>query len=119
MQTLKILGTAAAFSLLASGAALAQSAAFHAEAKLATPVSAPAEATISGVKWTCTADSCVGAADRYASLDNPVKECRKVAAELGPFVAYSSRGRVMSAGNVKACNTAVAAKAGGAVTAQK
>lgn len=118
MQSFRILGATAAFVLCASGAAFAQPAAFRAEAKLVTPVSAPAASTISGVNWTCSGDSCVGAAERYASLDNPVKECRKVAAELGPLVAYTTHGRVMSAGNLKACNTG-AAKAGAAQTAQK
>jgi hypothetical protein len=118
MQHFKLMGAIAAGAVLAGGAACAQPAAFRAEAKLATPVSAPATMTVSGLNWSCTGDTCVGVAE-HASLDNPVKECRKAAAALGPFIAYTTHGRELSAGTVKACNVAVAQKAGVAETAQK
>lgn len=118
MQHFNLMGVIAAGAVLVAGAASAQPAAFRAEAKLVTPVSAPATMTVSGVNWSCTGDTCVGTAD-HASLDNPVKECRKAAAALGSFNAYTTHGRELSAGTVKACNTAVAAKGGAGETAQK
>lgn len=119
MQSLKIFGAAAVFAVIASSSAVAAPAAFHAEATLAAPVSAPREAVISGVTWKCDGDKCVGAAERHASLDNPVRECRKVAAVVGPLAGYVTRGRVLSKGNVNACNTAAAARAGESAVAQK
>jgi hypothetical protein len=117
MQSLKISAVAAAFALMASGA-FAAPAAFKAEATLATPVSAPVEAVISGVTWKCDGDRCVGEAERHSSLDNPVRECKKVAAQVGPLAGYVTRGRELTGGGLKACNS-VAAKAGDAAMAQK
>jgi hypothetical protein len=119
MQSLKIFGAAAAFAVIASSSAFAAPGAFRAEATLAAPVSAPSEAVISGVTWKCEGDKCVGAAERYSSLDNPVRECRKVAAVVGPLAGYTTRGRVMTKGNVNACNSVAAAKAGDSAVAQK
>jgi hypothetical protein len=122
MQTLKISAVAAAFALLASGAFAAPSvatSAYRGEAKLATPVSAPSETVISGVTWKCDGDTCVGAAERHTTLDNPVRECKKVAAQMGPLAGYVTRGREVTGGNLKACNTAAAAKAGDSAVAQK
>ena len=118
MQNFKLLGAIAAGAVLVAGAACAQPAAFRAEAKLVTPVSAPATTTVAGVNWSCTGDTCLGVAD-HGSLDNPVRECRKAASALGPFSAYTTHGRVLSAGTVKACNTVVAEKAGVSEAAQK
>ena len=118
MQNFRMLAIAAA-AVFASGAAFAASPAFNGEATLATAVTAPVDATVSGVAWRCEADKCVGQADRYSSLDNPVKECRKVAAAVGPLVAYTTRGRTLSKGSLAACNANAVAKAGSAETAQK
>jgi hypothetical protein len=90
--------------------------AFHAEARLASAAGAPATATISDAAWRCDADACVGEA-AHRGLDNPVRECRKVAAVLGPLAAYETRGLKLDAGDLKACN--VAAAKGGDATATK
>jgi len=118
MQNFRMLAIAAA-AVFVSGAAFASPAAFRGEATLAKPVSAPVDTTVSGVAWHCEADKCVGQAERYSSLDNPVKECRKVAEAVGPLAAYASRGRVMTKGSLTACNANAANKAGDTVTAQK
>lgn len=118
MQSFRMLGAIAAGAVFVSGAAFAQSAAFRGDATLAKPLAAPVETTVNGVAWRCEADKCVGQADRYASLDTPMKECRKVAAAVGPFTAYAARGRVMTKGALGACNAALADKAA-VETAQK
>lgn len=119
MQKLTLFAAFAATAALAATAAAAAPGAFRAEAKLATAVSAPKDVTINGVAWHCEGDACVGAAERFATLDSPVRECKKVAAELGAFTAYSTRGRELSGGTLKVCNDAVAAKGGESVAAQK
>ena len=113
MQSLRIIGAACAFALTAAGGAYAQQAAFHGEARLAAPVAAPVTANVNGVTWTCTGDSCTGEAARYSSLDNPVRECKRVAAALGQLTAYQARGREVSGGSLKVCNSEATAKAGG------
>jgi hypothetical protein len=119
MQKLTLVAAFAATAALAAGSAAAATGAFHGEAKLANAVSAPKDVTINGVSWHCEGDTCVGEADRYLSLDLPVRECKRVAAELGAVTAYSSRGREITGGTLKVCNSAAAAKAGDAVAAQK
>jgi hypothetical protein len=118
MQNFRMLAIAAA-AVFASGTAFAAPSAFSGQATLAKPASAPVDATVSGVAWHCEADKCVGAAERYSSLDNPVKECRKVAEAVGPLTAYASRGRALSKGSLTACNANALAKGGPAETAQK
>ena len=118
MQTLKISALAAAFAMLASGASAAPGP-FHGEATLAAPVSAPTEAVVSGVTWKCEGDRCVGSAERYTSLDNSMRECKKVAAAIGPLASYAARGREVTGGSLRVCNTAAAAKAGESAAAQK
>ena len=119
MQLSSLAAAAAALFMSASlGAApaFAATGAFHAEAKLASAAGAPASATIANASWRCDAGACVGeAANR--SLDNPVRECRKVAAVLGPLSAYETHGLKLEAGDLKACN--VAAAKGGDATASK
>ena len=117
MQSFRIFAIAAA-AVFVSGSAFAAPVSFRGEATLAKPVSAPVDATVSGVAWHCEADKCVGQADRYVSLDSSVKECRKVADALGPLATYASRGHALTQGSLTACN-ANAAKSGAAVTAQK
>ena len=119
MQNFRMSAIAAA-AVFVSGAAFASPAAFNGQATLAKAVSAPVDANVSGVAWRCEADKCVGQAQRYSSLDNPVKECRKVAEALGSLTAYTTRGRTLSKGSLTACNANAVAKASGsAETAQK
>ncbi len=92
----------AAASLLVAGPAFA--AGFSASAKLAVPVSTPTATVVDGVEWTCEGDTCKGTAERRASLDSIIKECRKVSAALGPLAGYNSRGRALSERNVVICN---------------
>lgn len=105
MHSFKIAAAAAVLAIAAAGSALAQGpAAYSGRATLATPASTPVTATISGVSWSCNGADCVGAADRYATLDSVMKECRKVAAAVGPLAGFSTRGRNFSAGNLAICN---------------
>ena len=118
MQNFRMTAIAAA-AVFVSGAAFASPSVFSGQATLAKAVSAPVDATVSGVAWHCEADKCVGSAERYSSLDNPVRECRKVAEAVGPLSAYASRGRELSKGSLAACNANAQAKGGPAETAQK
>ena len=61
---------------------------------------------VDGVKWQCEGDKCVGKAERRASLDSYMKECRKVAAGLGKLTRFYSRGREMSQRDLDNCNRA-------------
>lgn len=119
MQNLRLLGAIAASAAFVAGGAFAATGAFHAEARLATPAAAPVSATVSDVSWRCDGEACVGSAANRSSLDSPMRECRKVAAALGPLSAYTTRGVTMSAGELKLCNVAAAAKAGDTGSAQK
>jgi hypothetical protein len=109
MHSLKILAASGALALTLSGAAAAQEA-FHGQAKLATPVSAPTKTVVNGVTWSCEGAACTGEAARYSTLDNPVRGCKRVAAELGPLTAFTARGRELTGGDLKACNSAAVAK---------
>jgi hypothetical protein len=102
-----IAAAAAAGGLLIAGNAFAAIGPFHAEAKLAGPA-ATATATIADASWSCQGDTCVGQADRRGSLDGPVRECKKVAAVLGPVAAYTTQGLKLQDGDLKVCNTAAA-----------
>lgn len=106
MQSFRMLSAIAAGAVLVSGAALAQAPGFRGEAKLVTPASAPREAVIAGVDWRCEGDACVGVAPRKANLDGLVRECRKVAAVVGPVASYKSGAYVADKGQLKACNRA-------------
>lgn len=118
MQNFRMLAIAAS-AVFVSGAAFAAPTVFNGQATLAKAAGAPVDATVSGVAWHCEADKCVGAAERYSSLDNPVKECRKVAEAVGPLSAYASRGRALSKGALAACNANAQAKGSAPETAQK
>jgi hypothetical protein len=95
------------FGLGAAAPAVAAGA-YHAEATLATAVASPTEKDVGGVKWTCEGDRCIGKAERYSSLDSYMKECRKVSAGLGKLTRFYSRGREMTGGDLKSCNSAAA-----------
>lgn len=103
-------------SLLIAGNAFAAVGPYHAEAKLAG-APATATATIADANWTCQGDTCVGEAIHRGSLDGPVRECKKVAAVLGPVAAYTTGGLKLQDGDLKVCNTA--ANKGSASTAAK
>jgi hypothetical protein len=105
----------AAGTLLFAGSAFA-AVGYHAEAKLAAPAAAPITATVSDVSWKCDGDACVGEAIR-APLDNPMRQCRKVAAAVGPLAAFEAHGLKMDAGDMKSCN--LAAKVASPSTAQQ
>ena len=93
-------------SALAPGASAASAAGpYYAEATLAAAASTT-DKDVDGVKWTCEGDKCVGKAERRASLDSYMKECRKVAAGLGKLTRFFSRGREMSARDLDNCNRA-------------
>ena len=76
-----------------------------AEAKLATPVSAPKKVTIDSRIWRCEGDTCKGAEQ---GMTQPAKrECVKVAKVLGPIVSYKDGKTDFSEADVAACNAAV------------
>jgi hypothetical protein len=109
MQKFRIAGAFLASAVLATGAARADAPGeFRGAVKLAHPPSAPQEARISGVMWRCAADGCVGTAHRYTTLDSVQRECRQVAAALGPVTAYASRGVRLWRSQVAACNRTAA-----------
>lgn len=99
----KLYGAALAACALFVSAAPASAQPYRAEAKLVTPTASSTTASIGDATWRCDGDTCVGLANRRG-LDSLMKECRKVAAVVGPVSAYSSRGRVMTPGNVAVCN---------------
>jgi hypothetical protein len=117
MHSSRIIGSACALALSAglavASTASAQQAAFHGQAKLAQPVAAPITATVNGVTWSCAGEACTGEAARYSSLDNPVRECKRVAAALGELTAYQAHGREVTGGSLKVCNSEASARAGG------
>lgn len=104
MHSFRIAVAGAVLALAAGGAALAQAPAYQASATLVTPASTPVSATVNGAAWSCAGADCTAMAARYSTLDSVMKECRKVSAAVGPLASYQARGRVLSAGNVSACN---------------
>jgi len=108
MQSFRILGAIAAAAFV-SATAYAEPPAAGSQAVLAAPASA-AEAVVDGVAWRCEGARCAGAV-RRSGADGLVKECRRVAAVIGPVASYSSGGRELTAGQIRACNR-------GAVTIQ-
>jgi hypothetical protein len=112
MQSAILLAAAAAGALLLAGQANAATV-FRSEAKLATPAAQPLAATISGAAWRCEGDACVGERSQ-PTLDTPMRECRKVAAQMGALAAYTSDGQKFDAGDLKACNVAAKASSGDA-----
>jgi hypothetical protein len=107
MQSSWCVCAAAALAVFVSGSAFAGTTApYRGEAKLVSGPSAPRTETIAGVTWTCDGDACVGQAERKANVDGVVRECRKVAAVLGPVAAYRSGARELSEGQLRACNKA-------------
>lgn len=107
MQLNGMMGALGALALLAPGGAVAApQEGFRGVAILASPATVARTVTVNGVAWSCEADRCQGQADRFSSFDSHMKECRKVAAALGPLASYSSRGLVMRKGSLGVCNRA-------------
>lgn len=104
MRMLAMASAIAICTLATSNLVSAAAPAYTARATLVTPVAAPSETEISGVKWRCEGDQCEAKGDRRGSLDSYMKECRKVAEALGELSAYTSRGRTMSKRDVQNCN---------------
>lgn len=100
MQIKAISATILALSLIGLPA---QAAPFKGEAKLVNPGSEKV-VTVVGADWRCDGDTCIGEGKRNGGLDSLMKECRKVAVELGPLTEYRSRGRALSAANIAVCN---------------
>jgi hypothetical protein len=95
----------AAGTALVSGAAVAGTPPpFKGEARLVSAASAPRAETIAGVTWQCDGDTCRGEAPRKTNLDGVVRECKKVAAVLGPIASYRTGARDLTDGELKACN---------------
>lgn len=109
MQSAFLSSAFAALTVFAAGAAMAQppgSVDFNARATLASASGAPQEATINGVSWRCDGGQCRGVGERVANADNIVRECKRVAAVIGPVASYQNRGRDLTDGQLKACNRA-------------
>ena len=104
MQSFRMACAIVAGATFVAGAALAQAPAVNSKATLSAPVSAPRSETISGVAWHCDGDACVGQASHKPNLDNPVRECKKVVAVVGPVASYRTATRQLDDGELKACN---------------
>ena len=91
----------------------------RAQAVLETPVAQPATYTVENVTWSCNGAYCRSEPCKVG-LDSVVKECRKTAAVIGPVKGYTTRGRDLTKGDLRACNTGateLAARAGAAPAA--
>ena len=104
MQSFRMLSAIAAGAVFVSGAAYGQTVPYKGEAKLVSATSAPREETIAGVAWRCEGDQCFGQGARRSAVDGLVKECKRVAAVIGPVASYKSRGRELTSGQLRACN---------------
>jgi hypothetical protein len=93
-------------AVVPAASAAAASGAYQAEATLAAAVASATDKDVDGVNWHCEGDKCVGKAERRASLDSYMKECRKVATALGKLTRFYSRGREMSQRDLDNCNRA-------------
>src|SRR5215471_7828429 len=114
MHSAKLLAATAGALLFAAQAHAAT--VYRSEAKLAAPATQPVSTVIADASWRCDGEACVGER-AHASLDNPMKQCRKVAAQFGTLAAFATDGQKFDAGDLKSCN--VAAKTGGAATTAK
>jgi hypothetical protein len=85
---------------------------FMGEVELATPVAESKETVIKGITWKCTANTCSAHAENWPGLDSFMKQCRIVAADLGPLTKFRARGRAASSSELKTCNRNAARSAG-------
>jgi hypothetical protein len=108
MQNFRCAGVLAALAVGASMTtfvpAMAQAPAYTGEARLVTPAVSPMSQTIAGVDWRCEGEQCQGTAARKGNLDGVVRECKRVAAVIGPVASYRSGGRALTDGQIRACN---------------
>lgn len=90
----------------------------RAQAVLVTPAAQQASYTVEDVTWSCNGAYC-RSEPRKVGLDSVVKECRKTAAVIGPVKGFTTRGRELTKGDLRACNTGATeiAKAGEAPAA--
>ena len=66
---------------------------------------APVSATIiDGRVWTCTDSACRAANSEGADSQPATRECARAARALGPFSAYATGGRVLTAPELARCN---------------
>jgi hypothetical protein len=77
---------------------------FSGEATLVNARAASSELVVEGVTWRCESDKCIGRAERRSTLNSFIKDCRKVAAVVGPLASFAARGRVATQGEIKTCN---------------
>ena len=117
MQKLMIQALCAAAAFSAGFPAFAAPSS-RAQAVLETPVAQPATYTVEDVTWSCNGAYC-RSEPRKVGLDSVVKECRKTAAVIGPVKGFTTRGRELTKGDLRACNTGAVelAKAGAAPAA--
>lgn len=83
----------------------------YSDAKLATPLPAPKTVTIGGLEWTCTADACSATPKGSVASWSTMYACKKVSSAFGALASYSTRGMVMSAGDLAVCNKAAGSAA--------
>lgn len=102
MQSFRFLGAIAVAAAFVPGAAYARSQ--PEEAQLRPAAAAPQETAVAGLAWRCEGDQCLGADRRRSTPDGLLAECRKVTAVVGPVSSYRSRGRELSAVQLRACN---------------
>jgi hypothetical protein len=72
-------------------------------ATLATAVAQPSDKDVKGVTWRCEASRCVAQKD-YQGGASFIKQCRNVATEIGPLVAFHNGTRSASESEISTCN---------------
>ena len=72
-------------------------------ATLATATAQPSEKVVKGVTWRCEATQCVAQKD-YQGGASFIKQCRNVATEIGPVVAFHNGNRNASVSEIATCN---------------
>lgn len=110
MQSLRFSAALVAALTLAAPAAIAKEAPVWARATLVTPAEAPVTASADGVDWTCTGADCQGVVAKRAPDFALVRECKGVAAALGPLAAFETHGRTVTASQLEQCNKAAKAQ---------
>ena len=83
-------------------AAIAAAPGPNAEARLKAPVTAPVSRVLDGRIWRCENDVCL--AGKSTKSQPPVRECARVARELGALVSYRTGATVLSEDQLAACN---------------
>jgi hypothetical protein len=65
---------------------------------------APIHRIIDGRAWDCADMSCTASAASDAQSQPVPRECNRAARELGPFAAYQTGGRTLTAPELAKCN---------------